>query len=118
MYKSYNKDNKKIDKSKIIIKDRVIGIASLIGIACSRYHRTELISPSETKYTGKKLKGEDSYHGSYNWLQLNIQLAMETLASGIGSIDTSQLLSFLDIKILSYSIKGLWVIWNQVLGLT
>ena len=40
LYKSYKKDNKKIDKSKIIIKDRVISIATSIDIACSRCHQT------------------------------------------------------------------------------
>ena len=44
------------------------------------------------------LKGEDSYHSSCNWCQLNIQLTMGTLASGIGSTNMYQLISFLDIK--------------------
>ena len=56
------------------------------------YHIQEQSTPE------KKLKGEGSYHSSCNWFQLNIQLAMETLASGIGSTNMSQLLSFLDIK--------------------
>ena len=84
--------------SKIIINEKVIGIATSIDIECSRCHRTELVSPSRTKYTGKKLKGEGSYHSSRNWFQLNMQLAMGTLASGIGSTNMPQLLSFLDIK--------------------
>ena len=98
MYESYKKDNKKIDKSKIIIKEKVIGIATSINIECSRCNLTEIVSPSGTKYTGKNIKGEDSYHSSCNWFQLNIQLAMGTLASGIGSTNMSQLLSFLDIQ--------------------
>ena len=53
MYESYKKYNKKIDKSKIIIKEKVIGIATSIDIACSRCHRTELVSPSGTKFIGK-----------------------------------------------------------------
>ena len=53
MYESYKKYNKKIDKSKIIIKEKVIGITTSIDIECSRCHRTELVSPSGTKYTGK-----------------------------------------------------------------
>ena len=72
LYKSCKKDNKKIDKSKIIIHDIVIGRETSIDIACSRYHRTKSISPSETRYNGKKLKGEDSYHSSCNWFQLYI----------------------------------------------
>ena len=53
MYESYKKYNKKIDKSKIIIKEKVIGIVTLIDIECSRCHRTKLVSPSGTKHTGK-----------------------------------------------------------------
>ena len=46
----------------------------------------------------KNLKGEGSYHSSCISFQLNIQLAMGTLASGIDSTNLIQLLSFLDIK--------------------
>ena len=92
------KGNKKIDKSKIVIKEKVIGIATSIDIVCSKCHRTELILPSGTRYTDKNIKGEDSYHSSCNWFQLDIQLAIGTLASGIGSANISQLLSFLDIR--------------------
>ena len=55
LYNSYKKDNKKIDKSKIIIKDTVIGIVTSIDIAYSKCHRTELISPSD-KVQMKKIK--------------------------------------------------------------
>ena len=53
MYESYKIHNKKTEKSKIIIKEKVTGIATSIDIACSRCYRTELISPSGTKYTRK-----------------------------------------------------------------
>ena len=66
MYECYKKYNNKIDKSKILIKEKVIGIATSIDIECSRCHRTELVSPSGTKYTGKNIKGEGSYHSSCN----------------------------------------------------
>ena len=51
---------KKINKSKIIIKDSVIGIATSIDIAYSRCHRIALVSPSGTRYTRNKLKGKNS----------------------------------------------------------
>ena len=56
MYESYQKYSKKIEKGKIIIKEKVIGIATSINIECNRCNRSELVSPSGTKYTGKNLK--------------------------------------------------------------
>lgn len=76
----YKQTKFKVKKCTIKIKEKYLGIATFIDIVCTDY----LVK-------GENIKGEKNYHKSGNWSQLNSQLELSTLASGLARVT---LLSF------------------------
>ena len=54
-------------------------------------------SAAPSKFNGKSLKGDSQHKKISNWYELNLKLVLGTMASGIGSSNMAQLLSFLDL---------------------
>ena len=82
----------------IKIKGTCLGIATSGEILCSRCSVSEVAIALLSKFKGKNLKGEQSSKNKINSYSLNLQLTLRKMAVGIGSNNTTQVLSFLDIS--------------------
>ena len=76
------------------MKDTALGIASTVEVSFEK----SVIITIPSKFKGKSLQGESQYRKSSNLYELNLILALGTMASGIGPINMAQLLSFLDLS--------------------
>ena len=80
------------------MKDTALGIASTVEVSYSTCAEKSVVITIPSKFKGKSLQGESQYRKSSNWYELNLILALGTMASGIGPINMAQLLSFLDLS--------------------
>jgi len=85
------------EKSKIIITENCLGIATTVEVSCSRCKEKAIVEAVPSKFKGKTLEGKETGQKSSNWYELNLKLGLGTMASGIGPSNLSQLLSFLDL---------------------
>ena len=85
-------------KGNIKDKDTFLGIANDVEISCSCCKAKVVSTAVLSTFQGKNLKGEYTSQKNSNWYQLNLKLVLDTMASGIGTSDMAQLLSFLDIN--------------------
>ena len=68
-----------------------------MDITCSRCGKTEIVSPTTSKYANTNMKGNISLQNNYNWYNLNLKNCIATLASGLGASNLSELFSFIGI---------------------
>ena len=87
------KQSKEI-KTEVIYKVKNVGIASTIQMTCSRCYKTETILPQPNKFENYNTQGEVSSVVNSSWCDLNLRLAIGTLASGLGGANMSELFSF------------------------
>ena len=85
------------DKSKIIITEKCLGIATTVEVSCSRCKEKAIVEAVPSKFKGKTLQVKEQFQKNYNWYELNLKLGLGTTASGIGPSNLSQLLSFIDL---------------------
>jgi len=95
--KEMKKRYKLKEKSKIIITEKCLGIATTVEVSCSRCKEKAIVEAVPSKFKGKTLEGKEQFQKSSNWYELNLKLGLGTMASGIGPSNLSQLLSFLDL---------------------
>lgn len=82
-------------KNEIIYTVKNVGIASTIQMTCSRCCKSEAILPQPSKFQNYNTTGEISSVVNSSWYDLNLRLAIGTLASGSGGANMSELFSFL-----------------------
>ena len=82
-------------KNEIIYTVKNVGIASTIQMTCSRCCKSETILPQPSKFQNYNTTGEISSVVNSSWYDLNLRLAIGTLASGSGGANMSELFSFL-----------------------
>ena len=94
MQSEWVKQRKEI-KTEVNYKVKNVGTASTIEMSCSRYCKTETIPPQSSKFDNYNIQGEVSSVVKSSWYDLNLRLAIGTLASRSGGVNMSELLSFL-----------------------
>ena len=72
-----------------------VGIASTIEMACSHCCKAETIPPQSNEFENYNIQGEVSSVVKSSWYDLNLRLAIGTLASGSDWANMLELLSFL-----------------------
>ena len=82
-------------KTEVIYKVKNVSIASTIQMTCSRCYKTETILPQPNKFENYNTQGEVSSVVNSSWYDLNLRLAIGTLASSSGGANMSELFSFL-----------------------
>ena len=90
---------KQVTKKGIIkIKDTCLDIVNDIKISCSSCVATVVATAVSSTFKDNDLKGEYTSQNNSNWYELNLKLVIGSMASRIGLINITQLLSFLDIQ--------------------
>ena len=72
-----------------------MGIASTIEIKCSRCSKVYQSNSQTLKHANCNMQGTVSQRKNSSWYDLNLKLTLGTLASGLGSSNMPELISFL-----------------------
>ena len=80
------------DKGKILITEKLLGIATTVEVSCSRCKAKAIAEAVPSKFKDKTLQGNDQLQKNSNRCELNLKLGLRTMASGIGPSNLSQLL--------------------------
>ena len=86
---------KEVIKTEVNYQVKNVGIASTIEMSCSRCSKKEIIPPQSSKFKNYNVNGDVSSIANSSWYDLNLRLAIGTLASGSGGVNMSELFSFM-----------------------
>ena len=70
--KEMKKRYKLKDKSKIIITEKCLGIATTVEVSCSRCKEKAIVEAVPSKFKGKTLQGKEQFQKDSNWYELNL----------------------------------------------